>query len=103
MILKLVFSLIAVCLLGACATLQTQLDPTVGEWKYVIENLPRGEPEGTFTIAKDGDGYTGTLQRNGGDNSVPLEEIASRTAFWRAVVFRPREIRGMGGFRGGVL
>lgn len=76
MISKIVFSFIAVCLLSACATLQTQVDPTVGEWNYVIENLPRGEPEGTFTIAKDGDGYTGTLQRNGGDNSVPLEEIA---------------------------
>ena len=76
MIPKLVLSLIAACLLGACATLQTQVDPTVGEWKYVIENLPRGEPEGTFTIAKDGDGYTGTLQRKGNEDSVSLDDIA---------------------------
>ena len=76
MISKTVFFFIAVCLLSACATLQTQIDPTLGDWDYVIENLPRGEPEGTFTIAKDADGYTGTLQRNGGDNGVPLEEIA---------------------------
>ena len=76
MISKLVFSLIAVSLLGACATLQSQVDPTVGEWQYAIENLPRGEPEGTFTIAKDGEGYAGTLLRKGGDNGVALDDIA---------------------------
>ena len=74
MIFKIIFSLIAVSLLGACATLQTQVDPTLGEWQYVIENLPRGEPEGMFTIAKDGEGYTGTLQRKGGDG-VALDDI----------------------------
>ena len=52
MIFKIIFSLIAVSLMGACATLQTQVDPTLGEWQYVIENLPRGEPEGMFTIEK---------------------------------------------------
>lgn len=75
MISKFVFSLVAVSLLGACATLQTQVDPTIGEWQYVIESLPRGEPEGTFTIANGGDGYTGTLLRKGGD-TVALDEIA---------------------------
>jgi len=60
--------------MGACATLQTQVDPTLGEWQYVIENLPRGEPEGMFTIAKDGEGYTGKLQRKGGDG-VALDDI----------------------------
>ncbi len=74
MIPKLVFSFIAVCLLSACATLQTPVDPTLGDWDYVIENLPRGEPEGTFTIAKDGEGYTGTLRRKGGDG-VTLDDI----------------------------
>ncbi len=74
MISKLIFSLIAVSLLGACATLQRQVDPTLGEWQYVIENLPRGEPEGTFTIAKDGEGYAGTLLRKGGD-IVALDDI----------------------------
>lgn len=74
MIFKIILSLIAVSLLGACATLQTQVDPTLGEWQYVIENLPRGEPEGTFTIANGGDGYTGTLQRKGGDG-VALDDI----------------------------
>jgi len=74
MISKLIFSLIAVSLLGACATLQRQADPTLGEWQYVIENLPRGEPEGTFTIAKDGEGYAGTLLRKGGD-IVALDDI----------------------------
>ncbi len=74
MIFKIILSLIAVSLLGACATLQTQVDPTLGEWQYVIENLPRGEPEGMFTIAKDGEGYTGKLQRKGGDG-VALDDI----------------------------
>ncbi|MBT3481305.1 MAG: hypothetical protein HN457_07755 [Opitutales bacterium] len=74
MIFKIIFSLIAVSLMGACATLQTQVDPTLGEWQYVIENLPRGEPEGMFTIAKDGEGYTGKLQRKGGDG-VALDDI----------------------------
>lgn len=74
MISKIVYSFIAVCLLSACETLQTQVDPTLGDWDYVIENLPRGEPEGTFTIAKDGEGYTGTLRRKGGDG-VALDDI----------------------------
>ena len=76
MISKVIFSLIAACLLGACATLQTQVDPTLGDWQYAIENLPRGEPEGTFTIAKDEENYTGTLQRRGDDDSVALDDIA---------------------------
>ena len=87
-------------LVGACATLQTQVDPTVGEWKHVIENLPCGEPEGTFTIAKDGDGYKGTLQRNGGDNSVPLEEIALENGVLESSRFRPREMVVMSGAEG---
>ena len=71
---KFVFSLVAVSLLSACASLQTQVDPVLGEWQYVIENLPRGEPEGSFTIVNNGDGYTGTLQQKG-DEAVPLEDI----------------------------
>ena len=72
--LNIVFSLIVASLLGACASLQTQVGPVLGEWQYVVENLPRGEPEGSFTIVKSGDGYTGTLQRKG-DQAVPLDEI----------------------------
>ena len=75
MIRNILLSLIAASLLGACATLQIKMDPALGEWQYVIENLPRGEPEGTFTIAKDGDGYAGTLLRKGGD-TVALDDIA---------------------------
>ena len=71
---RIVFSLFLVSLLGACASLQTQVDPVLGEWQYVIENLPQGEPEGSFTIVNNGDGYTGTLQRKG-DQPVPLENI----------------------------
>jgi hypothetical protein len=71
---KIVFSLVVATLLGACASLQMQIDPVLGEWQYVIENLPQGEPEGSFTIVKNGDGYTGTLQRKG-DQAVPLEDI----------------------------
>jgi hypothetical protein len=74
MTFKLISSLVAVSLLGACATLQTQVDPTLGEWQYVVENLPRGEPEGAFTIAKDEGGYAGTLRRKGGDG-VALDDI----------------------------
>ena len=69
--LNIVFSLFVASLLGACASLQTQVDPVLGEWQYVIENLPRGEPEGSFTIVNNGDGYAGTLQRKG-DQPVPL-------------------------------
>ena len=72
--LNIVFSLFVASLLGACASLQTQVDPVLGEWQYVIENLPRGEPEGSFTIVNNGDGYAGTLQRKG-DQPVPLENI----------------------------
>ena len=39
MIPKLVFSFIAVCLLSACATLQTPVDPTLGDWDYVIRDI----------------------------------------------------------------
>ncbi|QXD23323.1 hypothetical protein F7C95_15525 [Opitutia bacterium ISCC 51] len=72
--IKIVFSMVVAILLGACASLQTQVDPVLGEWQYVIENLPQGEPEGIFTIVKEGDGYSGTLQRKG-DQAVPLVDI----------------------------
>ena len=61
MIQRTLIFMIAVFIAYGCATSRKVVDISIGEWEYVVKNLPDGETEGTFIIAKDGDQYIGIL------------------------------------------
>lgn len=47
--------------------------PAVGEWEYVIKDLPDGDSKGVLSIKRDGDKYVGTIQSDQG--SIPLKNL----------------------------
>lgn len=57
----------------ACASSKKAVDISIGEWEYVLKNLPDGDAEGTFTITKDGDTYMGAV--HGEQGSMDLENV----------------------------
>ena len=52
---------------GGCATLDEAPDPLVGTWDHLIENLPQGNPNGSFSITKEEGVYSGLLHGDNGD------------------------------------
>ncbi len=69
---------VATFLSYGCATLQTKVDPFVGEWEYEIRNLPQGEPNGVLTVTKTKDGYAGIMGTNNlNDFAIEGNEIVS--------------------------
>lgn len=59
--------MIAIFIAYGCATTKKAVDISVGEWEYVLKNLPDGDATGTFTIVKEGDNYSGALHTDQGD------------------------------------
>lgn len=45
----------------------------LGEWEYVIKDLPDGDTKGTLQIKLEGDKYVGTIQSDQG--SIPLKDL----------------------------
>ena len=71
MIQRVMIFMIAAFVAYACATSKKAVDISIGEWEYVIKDLPDlGDIEGTFTIAKDGDQYIGILHGEQGDMNL---------------------------------
>lgn len=55
---------------------ESKVDPdqsAVGEWEYVISNLPDGDSKGVLTIKQEGYKYVGTIQSDQG--SLPLKNL----------------------------
>ncbi len=76
---KLLLLISSLILLAGCATTSIQVDPVVGTWNHKIENLPRGDPEGSFTIRKNGDGYEGSISNSQGPTEMSDIEISGST------------------------
>lgn len=74
MIQRVMIFMIAVFIAYGCATSKKVADISVGEWEYVLRDTPNGDVEGTFTITKDGDSYSGALHTAEGD--APLNNVA---------------------------
>lgn len=47
--------------------------PAVGEWDYIIRDLPDGDTKGTLSIKNEGGKYVGTIQSEQG--SIPLKNL----------------------------
>ena len=77
MIQRTLIFMIAVFIAYGCATSKKVVDISIGEWEYVIKDTPDGDVEGTFSITKDGDNYSGALHTAQGDaplNNVLIED-----------------------------
>jgi hypothetical protein len=59
--------LIAATVMVGCATMNSTPDPAVGSWKFELINPPRGDPEGTLIISKDGGVYSGSIVNSTGE------------------------------------
>lgn len=73
MIQKVMIFMIAIFISYGCAVSKKAVDISIGEWEYVVIGTPDGDKEGTLSIVKDGDNYTGTLSREEGD--TPLNNV----------------------------
>lgn len=73
MIKKTITLFILTSLVFGCATMNKVVDPALGTWDHHLENLPQGNPNGKFTISKEGDIYTGAL--HGERGVLELKEI----------------------------
>lgn len=67
MIQKGLIFMIAIFIAYGCAIFKKAVDISIGEWEYVLKNLPDGDATGTFTITKEGDKYSGALHTDQGD------------------------------------
>ena len=76
MINRLFIILVSIVVLSGCVTMSLKVDPLVGTWNHKIENLPRGEPEGNFTINKEGEDYSGAITNSRGTNEITGIEIS---------------------------
>lgn len=79
MIQRVMIFMIVAFIAYACATSKKAVDISVGEWEYAITGTPDGDKEGTFSIVKDGDSYTGALHTEQGDtnlNKIVIENDA---------------------------
>ena len=65
--------IIATLITYGCATSKKVVDVSLGTWDYVVKDTPNGDVKGNFTIAKEGEAYTGSVI--GEQGSYPLENI----------------------------
>ena len=56
----LIFTIVAFIAYG-CASSKKAADISLGDWQYIIRDLPDGDAEGTLRISKEGDQYMGML------------------------------------------
>lgn len=70
MIQRVLIFMIAIFIAYGCASTKKVADVSIGEWDYLLTGTPDGDATGTFTIAKDGDSYTGALHTAQGDTDL---------------------------------
>ena len=76
---RILFLLASIAILTGCATTSLKTDPIVGTWNHEIRNLPRGEPKGSFTISKNGDGYEGSITCPRGTSEITEIVVSGNT------------------------
>lgn len=74
MIQRLLVFTVASFIAFSCATSKKAADISVGEWEYVVANLPDGDAKGTLSIIKDGESYSGVMHSSNGE--LGLENLA---------------------------
>jgi hypothetical protein len=68
--------ILAVGLIWAgCAATKTTTSKYVGNWDYVVRNLPDGDVNGIMTISQEGDTFTGNIKSDDGSVSITMEDL----------------------------
>jgi hypothetical protein len=67
---KILNLLVLVSIAYGCATINETIDPVLGTWNHHLENLPQGNPDGSFTISKEGNIYSGVFHGDFGDREL---------------------------------
>ncbi len=73
-----VLSLSIIWLAGCASSKSMAYDPS-GNWNYTVTGTPNGTVEGTMTITKNGDSYSGELQSPIGSTNLNNLEIEGQT------------------------
>lgn len=74
---KISFSLIllSVLLWTGCAATKTTASKYVGNWNYIVKNLPDGDVKGIMSINQSGDTFTGDIKSDDGNIAIKMEEL----------------------------
>ncbi len=60
---------------AGCATTKTTASKYVGNWDYVVRNLPDGDVNGIMTISQEGDEFKGDIKSDDGSISINMEDL----------------------------
>jgi hypothetical protein len=60
---------------AGCAATKTTASRYVGNWDYIVRNLPDGDVNGIMTISQDGDMYKGDIKSDDGSISITMEDL----------------------------
>jgi hypothetical protein len=58
-----------------CAATKTTASRYVGNWDYIVKNLPDGDINGIITISQDGDAFKGDIKSDDGSISINMEDL----------------------------
>jgi hypothetical protein len=73
--LNILFILVALLFWYGCAATKTTASKYVGNWDFVVRNLPDGDVNGMMTISQEGDAYTGNIKSDDGSISISMEDL----------------------------
>lgn len=73
--ISIIMILAAGLLWAGCATTKTTASKYVGNWDYVVRNLPDGDVNGIMTISQDGDAFKGNIKSDDGSVSITMEDF----------------------------
>ena len=65
----------AVMIWAGCTATKTTASKYVGNWDYVVRNLPDGDVNGIMTISQEGDGFTGNIKSDDGSISITMQDL----------------------------
>ncbi len=71
----LIFTVVAVIIGAGCATTKTTTSKYVGNWNYIVKNLPEGDIRGTMVLSQDGENFSGNLMSDDGSISLKMEDL----------------------------
>ena len=60
---------------AGCAATKTTASKYVGNWDYVVRNLPDGDVNGIMTISQEGDAFKGNIKSDDGSVSITMEDL----------------------------
>jgi len=77
--------MLAVIIIGGCASSRKAANISVGTWDYAVVLSPEQVLRGWLVIARDGENYTGTI--NSEEGSLPLEGLAIENGKMKCTFF----------------